>query len=103
MQVWPWSTKLSRAKANRVLLREHTSHSKYPFPTTQEMTLHMDITRSQHRSQIHYILCSQRWRSSVQSAKTRLAADCGSDQELIIAEFRFKLKKVEKTTKATEV
>ena len=35
MQVWPWSTKLSRAKANRVLLREHTSHSKHPFLTTQ--------------------------------------------------------------------
>ena len=31
------------AKANRVLPREHTGHSKYPLPTTQEMTLHMDI------------------------------------------------------------
>ena len=44
-QVWPWSTKWSRAKANRVLPREHTGHSKHPLPTTQEMTLHMDITR----------------------------------------------------------
>ena len=35
----------SRAKANRVLPREHTGHSKYPLPTTQEKTLHMDITR----------------------------------------------------------
>ena len=35
----------SRAKANRVLSREHTIHSKHPLPTTQEMTLHMDITR----------------------------------------------------------
>ena len=32
-------------KANRVLPRECTGHSKYPFPTTQEKTLHMDITR----------------------------------------------------------
>ena len=31
-------------KANRVLPRECTGHSKYPFPTTQEKTLHMDIT-----------------------------------------------------------
>ena len=31
----------------------------------------------QHRNQIDYILCSQRWRSSIQSAKTRLGADCG--------------------------
>ena len=44
-QIWPWSTKWSRAKANRVLPGEHTGHSKYSFPTTQEMTLHMDITR----------------------------------------------------------
>ena len=44
-QVWPWSTKWSRAKANRVLPREHTGHSKHPLPVTQEKTLHMDITR----------------------------------------------------------
>ena len=44
-QSWPWSTKWSRAKANRVLPREHTGHSKHPLPTTQEKTLHMDITR----------------------------------------------------------
>ena len=36
----------------------------------------------QHRNQTDYILCSQRWRSSIQSAKTRLGADCGSDHEL---------------------
>ena len=44
-QIWPWSTEWSRAKANRVLPRECTGHSKHPFPTTQEKTLHMDITR----------------------------------------------------------
>ena len=44
-QIWPWSTEWSRAKANRVLPREHTGHSKHPHPTTQEKTLHMDITR----------------------------------------------------------
>ena len=33
------------------------------------------------------------------SAKTRLGADCGSDHELLIAKFRMKLKKVEKTTR----
>ena len=53
----------------------------------------------QHRNQIDYILCSQRWRSSIQSAKTRLGADCGSDHELFIAKFRLKLKKGEKTTR----
>ena len=50
----------------------------------------------QYRNQIDYIICSQRWRSSIQSAKTRLGADCGSDHELLIAKFRLKLKKVGK-------
>ena len=53
----------------------------------------------QHQNQIDYILCSQRWRSFIQSAKTRLGADCGSHHELLIAKFRLKLKKVEKTTR----
>ena len=44
-QIRPWSTEWSRAKANRVLLRERTGHSKHPLPTTQE---------------IDYILCTQR-------------------------------------------
>ena len=53
----------------------------------------------QHRNQIDSILCSQRWRSSLQSAKTRPGADCGSYHELLIANFRLKLKKVRKTTR----
>ena len=44
-QIWPWNIEWSRIKANRVLPREHTGHSKYPLPTTQEKTIHMDITR----------------------------------------------------------
>ena len=54
---------------------------------------------AQHQNQIDYILCSQRWRSSIQSAKTRPGADCGSDHELLIAKLRRKLKKVGKTTR----
>ena len=53
----------------------------------------------QHRNQINYSLCSQRWRSSIQSAKTRPGADCGSDHELLIAKFRIKLKKVGETAR----
>ena len=52
----------------------------------------------QYQKQIDYILCSQRWRSFIQSAKTRLGFDCGSDQELLIAIFRLKLKKLVKNT-----
>ena len=105
-QILPWSTKWNRAKANRVYLfiiifyslffanrvlpRECIGHSKHPLPTTQEKTLHMDITRWSIQKQIDYILCSSLqsctiWRSSIQSGKTRLGADCGSDHELLIA------------------
>ena len=44
-QIWPWNEEWSRAKTNRVLPRKCTGHSKHPLPTTQEKTLHMDITR----------------------------------------------------------
>ena len=59
---------------------------------------------SQHQNQIDYILCSQRWRrkkqvSKMQSAKTRLGADCGSNHELLIAKFRLKFKRVGTTTR----
>ena len=53
----------------------------------------------QHRNQTDYILCSQRCRSSIQSAKTRPGADYGSDHECLIAKFRLKLKKVGKSTR----
>ena len=53
----------------------------------------------QHRNQIDYILCSQGWRSSIQSAKTRPGVDCGIDHELHIDKLRLKLKKVGKTTR----
>src|SRR5574337_680616 len=53
----------------------------------------------QHQNHIDYILCSQRWRISIQSAKTRRGADCGSDHELLMAKCRLKLKKVGKTTR----
>ena len=54
----------------------------------------------QNQNQTDYILCSQRWRSSIQSAKTRPGADCSSDHELLIAKFRLKFNKVGKTTRA---
>ena len=59
----------------------------------------MDITRWSTLKSDDYILCSQRWRSSIQSTKTRSGADCGSDHELLIGKFRLKLKKVGKTTR----
>ena len=96
-QIWPWSTKWSRAKANGVLTREHTGQSKHPLPTTQEKTLHMDINRESMPKSDDNIICSWRWKISIESAKTRPGAYCGSDHELFMAKFRLKLKKVWKS------
>ena len=87
-QTCPWNREWSRAKTNRVLPRECTGHTKHLLPTTQEDT--WTSWDGQHQNQIDYILCSQRWRSSIQSAKTRLGTDCGSDHDLFIAKFRLK-------------
>ena len=57
-QIWPWSTKQSRSKTNRVLSRECTGHSKHPLPATQEKTTH-GHHRWSYQNQIDYILCSQ--------------------------------------------
>ena len=78
--------------------RLFTGHSKHPLPTTKRRLYTWTSPNGQHRNQIDYILCSQRWRSSIQPAKTRLRADSGSDHELLFAKFRLKLKKVGKIT-----
>ena len=98
-QIWPWSTEWSTAKANRVLPRERTGHSKHPLPTTQEKTLHRDTTRWSTLKSDWLHSLQPKMEKLIQSAKARLEADCGSDHELLIAKFRLKLKKVEKTTR----
>ena len=69
------------------------------FPQHRRRLYTWTSSDGQYRNQIDSILCSQRWRGSIQSAKTRLGADCGSDHELLIAKFRLKLKKVGETTR----
>ena len=59
----------------------------------------MDITNGQYGNQIDHSICSQRWRSSIQSTQKRLGADYCSDHELLIAKFRLILKKVGQTTR----
>ena len=91
-QVWPWSTKWSRAKANRVLSREHTGHSKHPFLTTQETTLHMDITKmSTLKSDwLHSLQLKTETLYSQQKQNLDLT---GSSYQLLISKLRLKLKK----------
>ena len=61
--------------------------------------LAMQIIHYWEGNQTDYILCSRRWISSIQSAKTRPGAECGSNLELIIAKFHLKFKKLGKTTR----
>ena len=101
-QIWPWSAKWSRAKANRVLSRECTGHSKHPLPTTQETTLHMDITRwSVLKSDWLYSLPLRMENLyTVSKNKTWSWLWLRSWTKFkIITKFRLKLKKVGKTTR----
>ena len=83
-QIWPWNTKWSRSEANRVLPRECTGHNKHLFQQHKRRLYTWTSPDGQYWNQIDSILCSWIWRSSIQSAKTRLGADCGTDHEFLI-------------------
>ena len=74
-------------------------HSKPLFQPHKRLLYPWPSPDGQYQNQIDYILCSQNWRSSIQLGKTRLGANCGSDHELLIGKFRFKLTKVGETTR----
>ena len=78
--------------------RECTDHSKYALPTTQEKTTHghLQMVNTEIRLIIFF---AAKGGLFIQSAKTRLGADCGSDHELLNAKFIHKLKKLGKTTR----
>ena len=80
--------------------RECSGHSKHPLPTHKSRFYTWTSADGHYQNQIDYILCSQRWRGSIQSAKIRPGAKWGSDHEVLIAKFRLKLKKVRKTIRA---
>ena len=73
-------------RLTRVLSRRHTGHSKHPLQQQKRRLCTWTSPDGQHLYQIDYILCSQRWRISVQSEKTRWGADCGSDHELFLTQ-----------------
>ena len=98
-QIWPWSIGWSRAKAKRVCQKNTLAIGNTLFQQHKRRLHTWTSPDGQHWIQIVYILCSQRWKSSIQSAKTRPGANCGSGNELLIAKFRLELKKVGKTTR----
>ena len=99
MQAWPWSTKRGMAKRLTEFCQEYSLVIANTLFQQHKRRLYTWTSQDgQHWNQIDYILCSQRWRNSIQSAK-RPGDDCGSDHELLIAKFRLKLKKEGKTTR----
>ena len=95
-QIWPWSTEWSRAKANRIWQENVLVIANTIFQQHKRRLYTWTSLDGQYRNQLDYILCSQRWRSSTESAKARPGADCGSDHEILIAKFRLKLKNIGK-------
>ena len=90
---------MKQGKANRVLPRERTGHSKHPLPTTQEKTLHMDITRwSTQKSDWLYSLQPKREKLYTVS-KNKTESWLWLRSWILIAKFRLKLKKAGKTTR----
>ena len=98
-QIWPWSTEWSRAKVIEFCQENTLVIANTVFQQHKIRLYTWTSPDGQYWNQIDYILWSQRWRRSLQLAKTRLGAHCGSDLELLIAKFRLKLKKPGKTTK----
>ena len=88
----------SRSKANRVLPRECTGHSKHPLPTTQEKTTHGHHQMANTEIILIIFFAAKDGESVLQWAKTRPGPDCCSDHELLIAKFRCKLKREAITT-----
>ena len=98
-QIWPWSTKRSRSKANRVLPRECTGHSKHPLPTTQEKTPNMDITRWSTPKSDWLFSLQLKMEKLFTVSKNKSSSWLWLRSWTAYAKFRLELKKVGKTTR----
>ena len=78
-QIWPWSTEWIKVTANRVLQENALVIANTLFQQHKTRLYTWTTPDGQYQNQIGYILCSQRWRSSVESAK--------EDQELTVSQI----------------
>ena len=83
-QVWPWCAKWSRAKAKEFCQENTLVIANTLFQHHKRRLYTWTSPDGQHQNQIDYILCSQRWRSSIQWANTRPGADCGSYHDSLL-------------------
>ena len=75
-QIWPWNTEWSRARLIEFCQENTLVIANTLFQQHKRRIYTWTSPDGQHQNQIDYILCSRRWRSSIQSAKTRRGADC---------------------------
>ena len=87
-QIWPWSTEWSRERLIEFCQENTLVIANTLFQQHKRRLYTWTSPDGQHRNQTQSILCSKRWRSSIQSTKTTPGADCGLDHELLIAKFR---------------
>ena len=90
---------MNQRKGKRVLPRERISQQTPSSNNTREDSTHAHQQTVNAKIRLIIFFAAKEYRSSIQSAKTRPGAYCGSDHELLIAKFRLKLKKVGKTTR----
>ena len=86
-QIWPRSTKEASQRLTEFGQENTLIIGNTLFQQHKRRLYTWTSPDGQYRNQIDYILYSQRRRSSIQSAKMRLGADCGSDHEVLIAKF----------------
>ena len=87
-QIWPWNTEWSRSKVNRFCQENALVITNTLFQQHRRRIYTWTSPDGQYQNHIDYILCSQRWRRSIQSAKIRLGADCSSDHELLYCQIQ---------------
>ena len=74
--------KMKRAKANIIFPRGHTGYSKHPLPTTQEKTLHTDITRWSILKSVWLYSLQPKMEKLYRVSKNKTRTDCGLNSDL---------------------
>ena len=98
-QIWPWCTEWSRAKIIEFYQENTLVIPNTLFQQHKRRLYTWTSPDDQCWNQTDYILCNQRGRCFIDSAKTRPGADYGSNHDFLIAKFRLKFKKVGEATR----
>ena len=95
-QLWPGVQNEAGQRLTEFCQENTLAIANTPFKRHKKQLYIWTSPDGQYQNQIDYVICSQRGRSSKQSAKTRPGADCGSNHQLLIVKFRLQWEKVGK-------